>query len=140
MKIHNLLKNPNDLPPMEEGNRFKESREVLFLYRTVIWDGNQYKFDITELGKGFYCYEDNEWYNLYDEPLSRLSEIPGVGGGQMIEGVYYLLNEYGYPKELVDQMTRVSTFKCENLDGEYVFIKEIVGWFDAPTFEEFMEE
>lgn len=141
MKIHNLLKNHNDLPPIEENNRFKESREVLLLYRTVIWDGYQFKFDITELGKGFYSYEENEWYNFHDEPLVRLCDVPGIGGGQEIERIDYLLDEmeYGYPKELIDQMTRVSTFCGKKLEDEYVLIKEIVGWFDVPTFEEFME-
>lgn len=140
MKIHNLIKNPTDLPPVN--GRHGESNDVFVIYREIYFDNGAPIF-VTSTGVCFYCHEDNEWYNIWDEPQNHISGMFACGGGQLYDRVDDLLDDemFGYPKEFVDQLTRITSFKCEELtpDVEWVLTKEIVGWFEIPTYEEFLQ-
>lgn len=140
MKIHNLLNNPSDLPKVIENSRYKETEEQFILYRSLenidgIWQFNIY------MGSGFYSYDDNLWYVYHDEPLSRLSNVFTEDGGQKYESIESLEDE-GCPTDLINQLTKVpigfAYHEDITEDCNYVFVKEIVGWIEFPTYEEFM--
>ena len=135
MKVHNLLKDPTDLPVGH--GKYQESFYVNIIYREVSEEGPMF---VTSTGTGFYSHEDKEWYVLYDESQNHISGMFSAGGGQRVEYARDLIESFEYPKEFVKQMTKAKQFKCEKLGRGYVFTKEIIGLFEIPSYEEFMEE
>lgn len=139
MKLHNLIKNPTDLPPVADGSRHQESEDVFVLYRSI--DPENGELFLESFGKAFYCHQDNIWYGYHDEPLSRLSDVFTAEGAQEYECTESL-RELGYSEDLISQLPRITKFACEDLDEsvEYVLTKQIVGWFAIPVYEEFMKD
>lgn len=135
MKVHNLLKDPTDLPVGQ--GRYQESFDVNVIYREVSEEGPMF---VTSAGMGFYSHEDKEWYSVYDESQNHISGMFSAGGGQRVEFARDLIESFEYPKEFVKQMTKAKQFKGEKLGKGYVFTKEIIGWYEIPSYEEFMEE
>lgn len=134
IEIHNLLEDSNDLPPIAPFNRYNESAEVLVLYRTIEYNevSREYELEISSMSRAFYSYDDGRWYSFYDEPMSRLYDCFDPNGGQEVESRDILLRECEYSEDLVNQLTSVP--------GEegYVYVKEIIGWFEIPSYREWL--
>lgn len=141
MKIHNLLKNPTDLPSKIEGGLHGESNDVYVLYRVVDNSThNEWKF-VLGVGTGFYSYDENLWYGYYDDHKARVSDFFTESGGQRWDSVENLIDQ-GCRKEFIQNMTKVPIGFAydKSIEDGLVFTTEIIGWYELPTYEEFMEE
>ena len=84
MKIHNLLKNPGDLPPVAEGefNLHHQSNDVNLVYRSLLQNGDGSWEVVLGYGRGFYVHDKNLWYGYYDDHKARISNLFSETAGQ----------------------------------------------------------
>lgn len=136
--VHNLLKNPNDLP--KGVGRHNESNDVYLLYRILDNANEEWSFLISQ-GTGFYNHDEKLWYGYYNDYKCRIASLFSEKGGQEWDYVDSLI-EKGCPQELIDTMTEVPQgFAYDDSIGEgLVFTTEIIGWYEFPNYKDFVHE
>lgn len=142
MKIHNLLKNPGDFPPVAEGefNLHHQSNDVNLVYRSLLQNSDGSWEIVLGYGRGFYVHDENLWYGYYDDHKAQISNLFSETAGQERMFKEELIEE-GCPKELVDQLTPVPEgWAYQDWEEGLVFVVEIVGWYELPTYQEFISE
>lgn len=141
MKIHNLLKNTKDLPVVADGqyNTHQESNDVNLIFRILTQHGDGTWEFVLGYGRGFYIHEENLWYAYFDDHKARVSDFFSETGGQSKDSKENL-KMLGCPNELLEQLNPVpQNWAYQDIEDGQFFTTEIIGWYELPTYEEFMK-